>query len=270
MVGISRESRQWLARRWAALTGRQRAAIGAVAACAIAAVAWTTTTAMAQDHLLRLDVDLAPADAAAMRFAVSQGRGVYQKNCASCHGADAHGNMAHGVPNLADNDWLYGEGQASDIETVIRYGIRASNSKTWRLADMPGFAQAVPYAREPGIKPLSPGDIRDLVQFLASIRGATFDAAAAGRGAQLFSDRGGCYDCHASDGHGDPAIGGPNLADNIWLYGGDDKAVFTSIAKGRAGFCPAWVTRLSPAQIRETALYVYSLSHPPVTDKRPQ
>jgi hypothetical protein len=35
-----------------------------------------------------------------------------------------------------------------------------------------------------------------------------------------------------------------------------------SIAYSRHGICPAWVARISPAGIREVALFVYSLSHP--------
>ena len=265
MVGIT-----GLWRAVARLSPRQRAIGGVLLLCVVAGIAWMVATATAQARLLRLDPDVASADPAAMRFALGRGRSVYDHNCASCHGVQGHGNVTRGIPDLTDKDTLYGDGLANEIETIVLYGIRAPNSKTWRLADMPAFGRAVPYPREPSIKPLSPGDIRDVMQFMASMRGAKFEPSAAGRGAALFSDRGGCYDCHSSDGHGDPAIGGPNLADNVWLYGGDDKTVFDSISKGRAGFCPAFVNRLSPAQVRETALYVYSLSHTPTATTRPK
>ncbi len=260
MVGVSLGSMKKLGRWIGGLNVKVRAAGAIVLVALIVAGVWGVNTANSRAALLRMDPDLEAMDAVSMKFALGRGHGIYEKNCASCHGGGAKGDQSRGVPDLTDNDWLYGSGLTSDIETVILYGIRAPNPKTWRLADMPAFARPVPYAKEPGIKPLSPGDINDMVQFLASLRGAPFQADAAGRGAKLFSDRGGCYDCHG-DTHGDSAIGGPNLADNIWLYGGSDKTVFQSIAYGRAGFCPSFEGRLSPAKIREAALYVYSLSH---------
>jgi cytochrome c oxidase cbb3-type subunit 3 len=61
---------------------------------------------------------------------------------------------------------------------------------------------------------------------------------------------------------GDSAIGVPNLIDKITLYGdGSRQTLFMSIADGRQGVCPAWVAQISPAGVRELALYVYSLSH---------
>jgi cytochrome c oxidase cbb3-type subunit 3 len=267
MVGISLGAIK-KAGRWIGGLSPARRAAGALAVIVmIGGLAWLIATQRAQAALLRTDPDVASANPAMMRFAVGRGHRVFERDCASCHGVKATGDVAKGVPNLADDDWLYGEGKVSDIETVILYGIRAPNPKTWRLADMPAFGRKLPYPREPSIKPLSPGDISDLMQFLASLRGKPASIEAAQRGSKLYSDRGGCYDCHGSDAHGDPAIGAPNLADNIWLYGGDDKTVFNSIAYGRAGYCPAWASRLSAAQIRETAMYVYSLSHPSPTSK---
>jgi len=75
---------------------------------------------------------------------------------------------------------------------------------------------------------------------------------------------GGCYDCHATDGKGDSAIGAPNLTDRITLYGdGSRESLSMSISYGRHGMCPAWVGRINPAGIREAALFVYSLSQGP-------
>ena len=73
---------------------------------------------------------------------------------------------------------------------------------------------------------------------------------------------GGCYDCHAADAKGDPAIGAPNLTAPDALYGGDAESLTMSISYGRHGMCPAWAGRITAAGIRETAIYVYSLSHP--------
>lgn len=116
--------------------------------------------------------------------------------------------------------------------------------------------------REPLIPPLSPGDIKDVIQFLDSRQDRATSPDAVARGSKILSTRGGCYDCHGGDARGEPSIGAPNLSDRIWLYGGDFKTVFDSIAYGRAGYCPAWYARLSALKIREAALYVFSLSHP--------
>jgi cytochrome c oxidase cbb3-type subunit 3 len=63
------------------------------------------------------------------------------------------------------------------------------------------------------------------------------------------------------DAKGDSAIGAPNLADRITLYGdGSREALAMSIAYGRHGICPAWIGRMTAAGIREVAVYVYSLS----------
>ena len=225
-----------------------------------ALITWAVLNGRQEGRLVRADPDATPPALAS--WGAAQGRGVFSNHCAVCHGPDGQGHYNSGAPNLTDQDWLYGQGDVSDIEAVVLYGDRAPNSHTWRLADMPAYGRAVPYAREPLIKSLTPDDINDLIQFLHVTQGKTADGPAAARGAAIFAGRGGCYDCHGHDARGDSAIGAPNLSDAIWLYGdGSDKAVFESIAHGRAGVCPTWVGRLSAAQIREVSLYIHSISH---------
>ena len=198
-----------------------------------------------------------------MEFARSRGEALFEAHCAACHGARGQADPARGIPDLSDNDWLYGTGSVSDIEQIIKFGIRSHHPKAWNLAIMPAYATARPSIRDDKIPALSPGNIRDLVEFLAREQGRSADAAAAKRGAELFGGVAGCYDCHAADGKGDSAIGAPNLTDRITLYGdGSRESLSMSIAYGRHGMCPAWATRISAAGIREVALFVYSLSHP--------
>jgi cytochrome c oxidase cbb3-type subunit 3 len=214
---------------------------------------------------MRLDPDAIPDDRPQLTAAAAAGRGVFQARCASCHGPNGQGDSTLGAPDLTDADWLYGSGRVSEIETVIRFGVRTPNPRTWKLADMPAFARPRPYPNEPSLTPLSPGDIGDVTAYLMTLEGRPADASAAQRGGAIYGGRGGCYDCHGADGHGDPGVGAPNLTDMIWLYGdGSAHAIAASIAYGRAGFCPAWTGRLSPAAIRETAVYVYTLAHPAV------
>jgi len=198
-----------------------------------------------------------------MEFARSRGEALFEAHCAACHGARGQADPARGIPDLSDNDWLYGTGSVSDIEQIIKFGIRSHHPKAWNLAIMPAYATARPSIRDDKIPALSPGNIRDLVEFLAREQGRSADAAAAKRGAELFGGVAGCYDCHAADGKGDSSIGAPNLTDRITLYGdGSRESLSMSIAYGRHGMCPAWATRISAAGIREVALFVYSLSHP--------
>jgi cytochrome c oxidase cbb3-type subunit III len=225
-----------------------------------------------EGRLLRADPNAIPGNAALMAFAHDRGEVLFEAHCAVCHGIAGDGDPGRGVPNLSDRDWLYGTGLVSDIEQVIKYGIRSYHPKTWNLAIMPAYATTQPSARDGKIPSLSPGNIRDLVEFLIHEQGQSADIMAATRGAELFAGVGGCYDCHAVDGKGDSAIGAPNLTDRITLYGdGSRESLAMSIAYGRHGMCPAWVGRISPPGIREMAVFVYSLSHPraPAGDAAP-
>ena len=212
--------------------------------------------------LLRIDPEAIPANPELVRFALPRGAAKFQANCASCHGESGRGDSSRGIPDLTDDDWLFGTGLVGEIERVVAYGIRSYNPKGWNLARMPGFAQLRPSATDPNILPLSPGNIRDVVEYLIVLQKGDADPGAASRGAQIYGGAGGCFDCHSQDGRGDPAIGAPNLTDKITLYGdGSREALVDSVANGRQGVCPAWIDRLNPAAIREIALYVYMLSH---------
>jgi cytochrome c oxidase cbb3-type subunit 3 len=215
-----------------------------------------------EGRLLRADPNAIPGTAALMGFARGRGEALFEAHCAACHGTRGQGDTGRGIPNLSDTDWLYGTGLVSDIEQVIKYGIRSYHPKAWSLATMPAYATARPSARDARMPPLSPGNIRDLVEFLIREQGGSADGAAAARGAGLYAGAAGCYDCHAMDAKGDSAIGAPNLTDRVTLYGdGSRESLSMSIAYGRHGMCPAWVTRIGPAGIREVAIFVYSLSH---------
>jgi cytochrome c oxidase cbb3-type subunit 3 len=235
-------------------------------ALAIGATGLMIWNASRDAQLLRADPDRIPADARLMAFGISQGRGVFEAHCASCHGA------AHAVTqaaDLSDRDYLYGQGLVSENERVVLYGIRTPDPRTWRLAEMPAYATPRPSASEPAIQPLKPGEIDDVVEYLRYLETRPHDAARVERGAQIYAGRGGCYDCHASDAQGDPAIGAPNLTDRTWLHGdGDRKAIANVIAHGARGVCPGWVGRLSSLRIRQVALYVYALSHRPAASAR--
>lgn len=236
-----------------------------LALAAAAAVAAATLAAhAADDRLVVADADGPPPAGALGLFARSRGRALFLQHCADCHGRDGRGDAHSGVPDLADQDWLYGSGRVSEIETIVAHGVRAFAPKTWKLADMPAFGQPHPSAAEPGLQPLTPGQVADLTEHLLALERRPHDAAAADRGRAVYLGPGGCFDCHGQDGRGDPGIGAPNLADGVWLYGhGAREEIARSIRQGRRGRCPAWADRLTQAQIREIAIYVHGLSARP-------
>jgi cytochrome c oxidase cbb3-type subunit 3 len=67
-----------------------------------------------------------------------------------------------------------------------------------------------------------------------------------------------CSMCHGSDARG--AAGFPNLADKDWLYGGEPKAIETSILQGRNGVMPGFGAALGEPGTDEVVEYVLKLS----------
>jgi cytochrome c oxidase cbb3-type subunit 3 len=54
-----------------------------------------------------------------------QGDGVFEDQCAACHGETGLGDRELGAPNLTDAIWLYGGDEAALTETVTnsRFGV---------------------------------------------------------------------------------------------------------------------------------------------------
>jgi len=240
-----------------------------VAGALLGGAAWLVREARISAQLVRSDPEAIPGNAELLRAGAERGRSIYRDRCASCHGPKATGATSLGAPNLTDADWLYGEGRVSDIEKIVGYGIRAPNPRSWNLATMPAYGQAIPSTAE-SIQPLTPGEIAAVSDYLLALGGQPSDPESARWGAQIYSGKGGCYDCHASDAKGDRAIGASNLTDSTWLYGdGSQMAISYSITHGRQGFCPAWSRKLSSLELREVSLYVYALSHVAINKRGP-
>jgi cytochrome c oxidase cbb3-type subunit 3 len=196
-------------------------------------------------RLMQADLATVENDPELLRFATAGGAAVFRNNCAPCHGAGASGVVGR-YPNLLDDDWLWG-GTVTDIQTTVTHGVRFDADPDSRYSQMPAFGEL-----------LEPAEIDDLTAYVLSLSGqpgdGTGDAAA---GAQLFADN--CASCHGEDGTGGREFGAPNLADGIWLYGGDPASVHTSIANARFGIMPAFGSRLSPEDIAKVAVYVHTL-----------
>ena len=75
-----------------------------------------------------LSLSLPPRDADSIVKA-AEGKKLFATSCAACHGADGKGNQALGAPNLTDDIWLWGGGQAT-VEQTIRDG-RNGHMPAW-------------------------------------------------------------------------------------------------------------------------------------------
>ncbi|MET0364550.1 MAG: c-type cytochrome [Sphingobium sp.] len=243
---------------------RSRWVLGAASILLLLALAWAVHGAMARrqaEALVRADpetiLSVPPLRDTAMRL----GHGVFESHCAACHGPAGRGDRAKGAPDLADGDWLYGQGQVEEIEQTVLHGIRSGDARGWSLAYMPAYARARPYGPE-AIAPLRPAEIQHVAAYLRSLHDdAGVDPAAVARGKAIYAGKGGCWDCHGGDASGDSAIGAPNLVDDVWLYGdGSQAAIAQSVAYGRFGRMPAFARTLTPMEARAVAAYVASLS----------
>lgn len=223
-------------------------------------VAITLIDRRERTQLLQADPDRILGDPRLAPKALAKGRAVFLASCAGCHGADGRGSTATGTPDLTDQDFLYGTGRVSEIESIVLHGIRSGDDKGWDLAWMPAYGRAVPYARGK-LPSLSPGEIEQLTSFLRQVNGASGeDPAAVSAGSSLFQGHGGCWDCHGRDAQGDTAIGAPNLRDGKWLRGdGSRRDISRIIREGLHGVSPAFHGRLDPADARAAAVYVASL-----------
>ncbi|MFQ5774361.1 MAG: cytochrome-c oxidase, cbb3-type subunit III [Kiloniellaceae bacterium] len=184
------------------------------------------------------------SDPELLEFALAGGRSAFAVNCSPCHGLGAAGSR--GYPNLNDDAWLWG-GTLDEIARTIRFGVRSGHEEA-RFGDMPAFVRDGLLTRE---------QASDVAEYVLSLSGRSTDAAAAERGAEVFAEQ--CVACHQEGGVGSDELGAPNLADAIWLYGGDKETIVETVSFGRAGVMPAWTGRLAPATIKRLAIYVHSL-----------
>ena len=177
------------------------------------------------------------------RYAVARGGAVFRAHCSQCHGSGAAG--AKGYPNLLDDDWLWG-GSLEDIAFSVRHGIRNETDDEARYSEMPAFGEF-----------LTDEEIAAIAEHVLSLSSSEFDVALAAKGTTMFNEN--CASCHGADGTGDRTQGAPNLADAIWLYGGDRASLSQSISNARFGVMPAWGQRLSEEDVRAVSAFVHTL-----------
>jgi len=203
------------------------------------------------------------ADAELLEYVNTTAQAAYAANCESCHGADLQGGP--GVPNLIDYDWLWGVTgfESNDAEPVmaiqqtILYGVRNRDCPDIADVSLYGGCADTRYSEMPGYASLgySGDQISDLVEKVIDLSGGDADPAAVARAEQ---DWGVCTECHGEDGFGYKPYGGPDLTDDVWLYGGDRGALLASITAGRLGECPPWGRTLDAPTIKSLAVYIWN------------
>lgn len=163
------------------------------------------------------------------------GKSLFASYCTTCHGSDARG--ATGFPNLTDDDWLWGDSEAA-ITATISHG---------RNNIMPALSAAL--GGEAGID--------NMVRYVESLSGRAEADAAAMTAQPMFVAL--CSACHSPDGTGNQALGGPNLTDDVWLYGSSSGVIRTTIVEGRSGVMPPHGELLGDNRTKILASYIYSL-----------
>ncbi|RZI70033.1 MAG: cytochrome-c oxidase, cbb3-type subunit III [Variovorax sp.] len=179
---------------------------------------------------------MAPEEVARDPQARAIGERLFMNNCAQCHGSDARGSK--GFPNLTDKDWLHGGTPEKIAETITK----------GRTGVMPPMAAAVG----------TPDDVKNVANYVLSLAGEPHDSLRAGLGKSKFSA---CAACHGIGGVGNQALGAPNLSDKIWLHGYGETTIVQMINSGKHSEMPPQEGRLTEAQIRMLASYVWGFSN---------
>ncbi|HWQ39235.1 MAG TPA: cytochrome-c oxidase, cbb3-type subunit III [Burkholderiales bacterium] len=179
-----------------------------------------------------MDLKEVAADAQAREM----GQRLFVNYCSQCHASDGRGSR--GFPNLADRDWLWG-GDPQAIKASITAG---------RQGIMPPFGAA-----------LGDEGVKDVAHYVLSLSGKTHDGLRAVRGKPLFEAN--CTACHGPEGKGNPALGAPDLTDEVWLHGRGESSIIETVSKGRHNVMPAWGEFLGEARTHILAAYVWSLSN---------
>jgi cytochrome c oxidase cbb3-type subunit 3 len=88
---------------------------------------------------------------------------------------------------------------------------------------------------------LTAAQVAAVTDYVLSLSGR---AKATPEGAKIWQEQ--CVACHKADGTGNQELGAPNLADGIWLYGGDRDSLYRTIFYARTAACRRGDTATTP------------------------
>ncbi len=196
------------------------------------------------DRIAALPVTEIVADEELQRFARAGGKSAFKVYCSQCHGTGAEG--APGYPNLNDDEWIWG-GTIEEVYATISHGVRSPVDVDTHVNIMPNFGSD---------DLLEPGQITAVARQVASFSGIE-GGMASPEGLAIYADN--CAACHGDAGQGMSELGGPSLADSIWLYGGALGDIRDQIGKPKHGVMPAWNARLGDTWVKQLAIYVHGL-----------
>jgi cytochrome c oxidase cbb3-type subunit 3 len=120
-------------------------------------------------------------------------------------------------------------------------------------------AQPVEQPNRPGVidSALDPGVDHSLVTDDPRALAYYDNAEAVNTGKRLFSQYN-CSGCHSSGGGGM----GPDLMDDVWIYGGRLEQIHQTLVEGRPNGMPSWGGKVPDEQLWQLSAYVRSLSLP--------
>jgi cytochrome c oxidase cbb3-type subunit 3 len=195
------------------------------------------------DQIERADLQTIADDQELLNFSMAGGESVFADNCAPCHGQGGAGRPG-GYPTLADDAWLWG-GSLEQIHHTITYGVRNEHEQS-RASMMPAYGSM-----------LQPEQIRSVATYVKSLSAEVDAPERVAAGKKIFMQN--CVACHGANAKGNPALGAPNLSDQIWLYGGTISEIAQQITKPQHGNMPAWGERLGDETVKMLTVYVHAL-----------
>ncbi|MEZ8036395.1 c-type cytochrome [Vibrio crassostreae] len=170
---------------------------------------------------------------AAVPEIVNSGRILFQTHCAACHRDNAQGQKH--FPNLIDQEWLYGGSDEAVIHSIAK----------GRNGAMPGWSEI-----------MRPDEVAKVSYYLASLNQRHTDVPEikVELGKTLFVKY--CSSCHADGAVANPAIGVPDLSDDIWLHGGSIEEIQHTINYGLNNLMPAFDKQLTENEILALGAYI--------------
>jgi mono/diheme cytochrome c family protein len=188
-------------------------------------------------------------------------QGLYEENCASCHGKDGQGRVASGAPAIGNPDFL----QNADEEFIfnmVKYGRPGTNMMAYGRQD--GGVLSDDLIREivAYVRTMRPGDGEQTKSEKPGTGKPEQIIGSVGKGKDLFKAN--CAVCHGVNAQGKA---GPNLINPIFQQEASDRFIKTTISKGRQGTpMGAYgdgrnsVKELTDQEINDLVVYIRSLN----------